>query len=73
MIGLLCVIGLCVVYSVYQVQLLALRCLCLWKPEAIMPYKANLERLIEDEKYRDELTFFSVDEQGGQVTLNSQP
>lgn len=50
-----------------QVQLLSLRCLYLWKPLAILPYKDNLENLIDDERYRDEITFFSLDEELGQV------
>jgi len=50
-----------------QVQLLSLRGLYLWKPLDLMPYKQQLENLIDDEKYRDELTFFTVDDEHGQV------
>ena len=32
-----------------------------------MPYKEHVENLIDDEKYRDEITFFSLDQELGQV------
>jgi U3 small nucleolar RNA-associated protein 20 len=50
-----------------QIQLLSLKALYLWKPVDIMPYKAHLENLIDDEKYKNELLFFSVDDEQGQV------
>jgi U3 small nucleolar RNA-associated protein 20 len=56
-----------------QVQLLALRSLYLWKPEDVMPYKTHLENLIDDEKYRDELTFFTIDDDLGQVKEAHRP
>ena len=56
-----------------QVQLLSLRCLYLWKPLDVLPYKDHLENLIDDEKYRDEITFFSLDEELGQVQEAHRP
>jgi hypothetical protein len=42
------------------VQLLALRCLCVWGDEGVIPYKKNLENIIDDVKYRHELSLFQV-------------
>ena len=56
-----------------QVQLLSLKSLYLWKPEDMMPYKTHLENLIDDEKYRDELTFFTIDDDLGQVKQAHRP
>ncbi len=43
-----------------SVQLQALRCLCVWGDEGIVPYKKNLENIIDDIKYRHELSLFQV-------------
>ena len=41
-----------------QVQLLALRCLLAYREPHLSPYRAQLEALIDDEKFRDELRAF---------------
>jgi hypothetical protein len=37
-----------------------------------MPYKEHVENLIDDEKYRDEITFFSLDQELGQVIFGGR-
>jgi hypothetical protein len=43
-----------------SVQLQALRCLCVWGDEGIVTYKKNLENIVDDIKYRHELSLFQV-------------
>ena len=50
-----------------EVQKLAVRCLLTYKFDYLEPYKENIERLLGDENFRDELAHFSVDEDSGIV------
>ena len=50
-----------------EVQKLAIKCLMTYKFAYLWPYKDNFERLLTDEKFRDELTHFSIDEENGVV------
>ena len=50
-----------------EVQNLALKCLMTYKFNYLKPYKENIERLLDDENFRDELAHFSVDEETGIV------
>ena len=50
-----------------EVQKLAFQCLLTYKFHYLEPYKENLERLLDDENFRDELAHFSVDEDSGIV------
>lgn len=50
-----------------EVQKLAVKCLFTYKFDYLEPYKENIERLLDDENFRDELAHFSVDEDSGIV------
>lgn len=50
-----------------EVQKLAVQCLLTYKFHYLEPYKENIERLLSDENFRDELAHFSVDEENGIV------
>ena len=50
-----------------EVQKLAVKCLFIYKFDYLEPYKENIERLLGDENFRDELAHFSVDEDSGIV------
>ena len=50
-----------------DVQKLAVKCLMTYKLNFLGPYKENIERLLDDENFRDELAHFSVDEESGIV------
>ena len=50
-----------------EVQKLAIKCLFTYKFDYLEPYKENIERLLADENFRDELAHFSVDEDSGIV------
>ena len=46
-----------------DIQKLAVACLMTYKFDYLLPYKENLDRLMEDKTFRDELTSFSADEE----------
>lgn len=50
-----------------EVQNLAVKCLMTYKFNYLKPYKEHIERLLDDENFRDELAHFSVDEETGIV------
>ena len=50
-----------------EVQKLAVKCLMTYKFGYLQPYKENIERLLDDENFRDDLAHFSVDEESGIV------
>ena len=50
-----------------EVQKLSMKCLMTYKFNYLEPYKENIERLLDDESFRDELAHFSVDEESGIV------
>nr|ASF90194.1 hypothetical protein SPAR05566 [Bartheletia paradoxa] len=43
-----------------KIQILALNCLLTWKNPNITPYSGNLRNLLDDVKFRDELSTFSL-------------
>ena len=53
-----------------EVQKLAVKCLMTYKFGFLEPYKENIERLLDDENFRDELAHFSVDEESGIVDVS---
>ena len=53
-----------------EVQKLAVKCLMTYKFDYLEPYKENIERLMDDENFRDELAHFSVDEESGIVDIS---
>lgn len=52
-----------------DIQKIAVKCLLTYKFSYVMPYKDNLERLLEDESFRDELTLLTEDEGNAVVDL----
>ena len=46
-----------------KIQKLAVSCLMAYKFDYLLPYKENLDRLMEDKTFRDELMCFSLDEE----------
>lgn len=50
-----------------EVQKLAFQCLLTYKFYYLEPYRENIDRLLDDEIFRDELAHFSVDEDNGIV------
>jgi hypothetical protein len=46
-----------------EIQKLAIACLMAYKFNYLLPYKENLDRLMEDKTFRDELMCFSSDEE----------
>ncbi|KAF8430325.1 armadillo-type protein [Tirmania nivea] len=54
-----------------RVQLSALRCILTWKTPAILAYASNLENLLNETLFRDELTkFIQVDEEESIIQSN---
>ncbi|XP_066524697.1 small subunit processome component 20 homolog [Hoplias malabaricus] len=47
-----------------QIQKAALDCLMTYKDPHIFPYKENLERLLEDKHFKDEIVHFNISEDG---------
>lgn len=45
-----------------EVQKLALKAILAWKQEGVKPYKENLENLLDDARFKNELTVFLQDE-----------
>ncbi|KAK9722628.1 U3 snoRNP protein [Basidiobolus ranarum] len=50
-----------------KIQLLALECVFTWKTPQVIPYADNLRNLLDDIKFRDELSTFSLDRESGSV------
>ena len=46
-----------------EIQKLAVSCLMAYKFDYLLPFKENLDRLMEDKTFRDELMCFSLDEE----------
>ncbi|XP_060759153.1 small subunit processome component 20 homolog [Neoarius graeffei] len=47
-----------------QIQRAALDCLMTYKNPSILPYKENLERLLDDKHFKDEIVHFNISEEG---------
>ncbi|KAL2102527.1 hypothetical protein ACEWY4_001695 [Coilia grayii] len=56
-----------------QIQKMALECLLTYKDPAILPYKENLERLLEDKHFKDEIVHFNISEEGAVVQDDHRP
>ncbi|KAI5094075.1 small subunit processome component 20-like [Silurus meridionalis] len=50
-----------------QIQKAALDCLMTYKDPSILPYKENLERLLDDKHFKDEIVHFNISEEGSVV------
>ncbi|XP_038143159.1 small subunit processome component 20 homolog [Cyprinodon tularosa] len=50
-----------------QIQRVALECVLTFKDANIVPYKENLERLLDDKHFKDEIVRFNISEETGVV------
>ncbi|XP_074554208.1 small subunit processome component 20 homolog [Halichoeres trimaculatus] len=50
-----------------QIQLVALECVLSYKEPSIVPYKENLERLLDDKHFKEEIVHFNISEETGVV------
>ncbi|XP_013889359.1 small subunit processome component 20 homolog, partial [Austrofundulus limnaeus] len=50
-----------------QIQKVALECILAYKDPNIVPYKENLERLLEDKHFKEEIVHFNISEETGVV------
>ncbi|XP_056223520.1 small subunit processome component 20 homolog [Seriola aureovittata] len=50
-----------------QIQRVALECILAYKDPNIVPYKENLERLLEDKNFKEEIVHFNISEETGVV------
>ncbi|KAG7496109.1 small subunit processome component 20-like [Solea senegalensis] len=50
-----------------QIQRVALECLLTYKDSNIVPYKENLERLLDDKHFKEEIVHFNISEETGVV------
>ncbi|XP_037315787.2 small subunit processome component 20 homolog isoform X2 [Pungitius pungitius] len=51
----------------YQIQQVALECVLTYKDPSIVPYKENLERLLDDKHFKEEIIHFNITEETGVV------
>ncbi|KAG7320342.1 hypothetical protein KOW79_016195 [Hemibagrus wyckioides] len=56
-----------------QIQKAALDCLITYKDPNILPYKENLERLLDDKHFKDEIVRFNISEEGSVVLDMHRP
>ncbi|KAF5898818.1 small subunit processome component 20, partial [Clarias magur] len=56
-----------------QIQRAALDCLMTYKDPNILPYKENLERLLDDKHFKDEIVHFNISEEGKAVLDMHRP
>ncbi|XP_031438174.1 small subunit processome component 20 homolog isoform X1 [Clupea harengus] len=55
------------------IQKMALECVLTYKDPAILPYKVNLERLLDDKHFKDEIVHFNISEEGAVVQDDHRP
>lgn len=51
----------------HQIQQVALECILTYKDTHIAPYKENLERLLDDKQFKEEIVHFNISEETGVV------
>uniref|UniRef100_W5LP94 UTP20 small subunit processome component n=1 Tax=Astyanax mexicanus TaxID=7994 RepID=W5LP94_ASTMX len=56
-----------------QIQKAALDCMMTYKDQDIVPYKENLERLLDDRHFKDEIVQFNISEEGSVVLELHRP
>ncbi|XP_036433359.1 small subunit processome component 20 homolog [Colossoma macropomum] len=56
-----------------QIQKVALDCMMTYKDPNILPYKENLERLLDDKYFKDEIVHFNISEEGAVVLASHRP
>ncbi|XP_051544163.1 small subunit processome component 20 homolog [Myxocyprinus asiaticus] len=55
------------------IQKIALDCLMAYKDPNILPYKENLENLLDDKHFKDEIVHFNISEEGAVVLPSHRP
>ncbi|XP_032360543.1 small subunit processome component 20 homolog isoform X1 [Etheostoma spectabile] len=53
-----------------QIQRVALECVLTYKDSNIVPYKENLERLLDDKHFKEEIVHFNITEETGVVNAS---
>ncbi|XP_044041482.1 small subunit processome component 20 homolog isoform X2 [Siniperca chuatsi] len=53
-----------------QIQRVALECVLAYKDPNIVPYKENLERLLDDKHFKEEIVHFNISEETGVVDVS---
>ncbi|KAA0720706.1 Small subunit processome component 20 -like protein [Triplophysa tibetana] len=56
-----------------EMQKIALDCLMTYKDPNILPYKVNLERLLDDKYFKDEIVHFNIADEGSVVQTSHRP
>ncbi|KAI4884861.1 hypothetical protein NFI96_031248 [Prochilodus magdalenae] len=56
-----------------QIQKAALECMMTYKDPSILPYRENLERLLDDKQFKDEIIQFNISEEGAVVLASHRP
>ncbi|XDV24664.1 hypothetical protein PO909_028779 [Leuciscus waleckii] len=56
-----------------EIQKIALDCLMTYKDPNVLPYKENLERLLDDKHFKDEIVHFNISEEGTVVLSSHRP
>uniref|UniRef100_A0A8C4VGI6 UTP20 small subunit processome component n=1 Tax=Gopherus evgoodei TaxID=1825980 RepID=A0A8C4VGI6_9SAUR len=56
-----------------NVQKVALDCIMTYKHPHLLPYKENLQRLLEDKSFKDEIVHFSIAEENTIVKMQHRP
>ncbi|MBN3281355.1 UTP20 protein, partial [Polyodon spathula] len=56
-----------------EVQKIALECLMTYKDPHLMPYKENLQRLLDDKHFKEEIVHFSISEENTIVKAPHRP
>ncbi|XP_067437955.1 small subunit processome component 20 homolog [Thunnus thynnus] len=51
----------------HQIQRVALECVLTYKDSNIVPYKENLERLLDDKHFKEEIVHFNISEETGVI------
>ncbi|KAM3588219.1 uncharacterized protein V6R79_024222 [Siganus canaliculatus] len=51
----------------YQIQRVALECVLTYKDPHVVPYKENLEKLLDDKHFKEEIVHFNISEETGVV------
>uniref|UniRef100_A0A8B9R5P8 UTP20 small subunit processome component n=1 Tax=Anas platyrhynchos TaxID=8839 RepID=A0A8B9R5P8_ANAPL len=56
-----------------NVQRIALDCIMTYKHPHLLPYRENLERLLEDKSFKEEIVHFSISEENAVVKMEHRP
>ncbi|XP_036373482.1 small subunit processome component 20 homolog [Megalops cyprinoides] len=56
-----------------EIQKMALECVLTYKDPHILPYKENLQRLLDDKHFKEEIVHFNISEEGSAVEAAHRP